>query len=951
MAGQAQAFYADGRPIPEGELMAAIQSGAAHYEQGSKVLVRDAEGRAGTVDAAEVGTLLASGGALETTESLAAEEAQKQRAAQTSEKISRAINPLQLGLGYHEAIASGATLGGTDLALTSLLGDEYREGALARRQNPATAIPEIGGAAGAVVASSLLGGAPGAGAGAARVATAGGRLLGAAGGAGEALGVGAAEALGLGRGVGTGLGLLGRGAGEGAIAGLGQEVSAASLEDRDLTVDKLMAAAGHGALMGGALNVATGGATRLLGAAGKAALRGMGDGESLGASILKGGKRLAIKDQFGNAVKYYNEATNFGRNPERLDRIAQKLLDGGITGKNPEAAAGMARERLEQAGQRMRSIADTLDAQGTRVDPRAIVSSVDEQIARLRKSDLSDFDDVADQIANKVSKVRARADAGETYSFSEAWQLRRDIDKVARWAKNNRSPAEEEVVRLRGIVDDILDDATDPIPAKLKARPDMAEQFGRVMRGEVPEQELRFLRNGYRDQSTAYLRKAYEAGLDPSDVAAGRVTPPGFSRPMDPIRIDIFPDNPIPSVGDGRHRLMLAQKNGAKEIRALVNVFDESGDELASIERVIPMPGMPRAEPDLRGAWLAAKEDFADFRLVNDAVGARILRDEKNRFLSPSDHFGGGVGLIAALLSGGSALTGIAASAGAALANKALREKGPGAIARMANAISKFDGRTDKAIAAAIEGRVKDLPDLPKRTVPLLTMLQTPEGQPTLRTASNDRERYEKTLTLVRDMASPTPSPEAAKRLGNATQQLAEDFPELASLLHQRVIAAAQALNARAPVPLQRRNPLQQHLEDQRVPAGLISKWLREVDAADTPEGIWHDMAKGRVPREKIEIVKLTAPHLFQDWRMRVMKYVAAKPEKLSRPQRIRLSLAFDFTGDSTLDPAFISQVQGEYAAEKQQQAQPQAPQPTNISTQQADDMKPSTERSFLQAG
>lgn len=138
------------------------------------------------------------------------------------------------------------------------------------------------------------------------------------------------------------------------------------------------------------------------------------------------------------------------------------------------------------------------------------------------------------------------------------------------------------------------------------------------------------------------------------------------------------------------------------------------------------------------------------------------------------------------------------------------------------------------------------------------------------------------------------------------------------------------------------------------MPAGLISKWLREVDGADMPESIWHDIARGRVPREKIEIIKETQPYLFADWRTRVMQVVSQRGEKLSRPQRIRLSLAFDFTGDPSIDPARIAQIQSEYAAlREQQQAQPPGPPPggANISSKTADDMKPATEQSFLATG
>lgn len=782
------------------------------------VLVRDADGRRGIVKASEVSQLIASGGRLETQEDVAADDEARANAAKRQKIIDTVANPLQAYAGYQEAVTRGATLGLSDQVLTGVLGDEYRQGAQARAANPAAAIPELGGAAGAMVAGGLVGGAPGAAGGAARVATAGGRLLGAAGGAGEALGARAAGALGLGSRGTAALGLLGRGAAEGAVAGAGTEVSAAALEDRDLTVDKLMAAAGHGALVGGGLNVATGGATKLLGAAGKAALDGMGDGAGLGASLRNFAERRAFKSTTENAVRHYNEATNFGRNPERIQRIGGKLLDNGVELTDPTKAARTVEGLLEQNGRALKAIADELDATGVKVFPGQILKRVDEQVAKLRETDLGHFQRVADAIESEVKPIRARAAKGEAYSFGQMWQLRRSFDKTIKHAQREVSPAAAEFKSLRAAFDDALDNATS-------------------------------------------------------------------------------------------------------------------------------------ARPELTPQWLKAKEDFSDFRIIRDALGDTLNRREKNRAVSPSDYFSGGMAFLSAVASGGSALSGMASAAAAGAVHKQLREKGPGAIARIADTISKLDGRTNKAIEAAITGRPKDLPELPKRTIPLLAALAD-TGEAPIRTASDQRDRYERTLRLTRDLASDNPSPEAARRLANATQALSEDFPELAAILHQRVIAAARALNARAPVPLQRANPLQQHLEERRIPAGLVARWLRQVDATDMPESIWHDIAKGRVPREKIEIIKETQPYLFADWRTRVMQVVAQRGEKLSRPQRIRLSLAFDFTGDPSIDPARIAQIQGEYAAQREQQAQPPAPpQGADISTKAADDMKPATEQSFLATG
>lgn len=246
---------AEGNPIPEEQLPAAIQSGDAHVVPGADVHLIDASGRPVTVPSDQVSAALGAGFLPETSQSVDARQTAKEYGS-IGQKAITAV----------EGAGRGVTFGLSDIAASELGGEDYRRAALARKQtNPLTALG--GEAAGALAPLLLTGG----GSAAATGAKAGmfGRALTAvpraANAASKALLPFATAETAAGRmalrAAQTGV----AGALEGAIYGAGQTAGGIALAGDQITAEKVLSGAGQGALIGGLLGAAGGAIASRLG--------------------------------------------------------------------------------------------------------------------------------------------------------------------------------------------------------------------------------------------------------------------------------------------------------------------------------------------------------------------------------------------------------------------------------------------------------------------------------------------------------------------------------------------------------------------------------------------------------------------------------------------------------------------------------------------------------------
>ncbi len=236
--------------------------------------------------------------------------------------------------GLGEAAASGASLGISDQLLTGLGADADRMRMRRDQLGDTADLAEMGGALLPLLAS---GGTAGAAMGG-RTLGLGARALGAPVRGLEAAGLATERALARGALSRSVVPLAGRGAVEGVGYGVGQEISEAALEDRELSGERLMASGGLGAMFGLAGGAAFAGLGKIAQGVTKAPDRGMrkvlaryadGTEESTGLLSKTLGAAWGMEPrQVQKAMKKFargDMADYFYRYPEMLDRHSGQI--------------------------------------------------------------------------------------------------------------------------------------------------------------------------------------------------------------------------------------------------------------------------------------------------------------------------------------------------------------------------------------------------------------------------------------------------------------------------------------------------------------------------------------------------------------------------------------------------------------------------------------------------
>lgn len=482
---QPVAYYPDGSPVPEEDWENAVQSGAARWEGGQELKAVRPDGTRVSVPAEEYQRALASGYRIASPMEVAA-----------AEREQRHGTVGQGALAAAEGAARGLTFGLSDQAGAALGGEEWAEAARARQEvNPtAAAAGEIAGA----VAPILFTGGAGAGGLAARGARVAGALpRGAAelGGRAGAL----AERLAARQGGGALNRIVQRTAGgaaeaaaEGALYGVGQAISDNALRDAELAADKLLAAAGEGALFSGLLGGALGGT---VGAAGvglskarDATLARLGE-KSTQDALRTFAERRAFRQVVGNYKKPFSEAAAKGEGT--LERAGRKLLDEGAPIRKADEFLPWAEKRTQRAADELKAVAAKLDEAGVKLDGQNLLRRADEIIQSYRDRGLGDFEKVAKRLEKKIEPLRNALDpkapkaakeaaerieydltfgarvvkpdappapAAKEFSFSDFWKLRQDLDKTIKWGKQSGDIATDGVRELRDAFKAELDD-------------------------------------------------------------------------------------------------------------------------------------------------------------------------------------------------------------------------------------------------------------------------------------------------------------------------------------------------------------------------------------------------------------------------------------------------------------------------------------------------------------
>jgi hypothetical protein len=437
--------------VPASQVRQALVDGTAGFGKDQEVVVQGPRGDLQKVPGIEAADLIAiNGSAIGTDAAYEVQEARREEAVDYGGVLG--------GVGAAAAgAARGLSFGLSDLAGRELgFGDEL---AKVERNNPNLSIvSELFGAALPAIAT-YGGSAPeSAAAMAVRGATTLGRGAEAVGGVAERLAVRGVTALGATEGGAAAriLGSTARAGVEGSLYGVGQAVSESSLQDDPLTISKLLAGGGMGALMGAGLGAGLGGlgvATEAGLAKGGRVLESLTSEESRLGKIFASEVRPALDEiATNNALKAIgaSEKAVAELSTAERSRIASRLLDDlpeqletkslvGAAKQNVKVAevaereASKAKEALDVTYER---IDDALEgAKLERPDLRGAVETAREKVLHpLEAAGAKELNPIAGALGKaetaiadgKLSTLRAEASKLEAAASKASSQVERD---------------------------------------------------------------------------------------------------------------------------------------------------------------------------------------------------------------------------------------------------------------------------------------------------------------------------------------------------------------------------------------------------------------------------------------------------------------------------------------------------------------------------------------------
>jgi hypothetical protein len=124
------------------------------------------------------------------------------------------------------------------------------------------------------------------------------------------------------------------------------------------------------------------------------------------------------------------------------------------------------------------------------------------------------------------------------------------------------------------------------------------------------------------------------------------------------------------------------------------------------------------------------------------------------------------------------------------------------------------------------------------------------------------------------------------------------------------------------------------------VPKSQRARFMQVVQALENPASVIEKVAQGELPQAQIDALKVRRPEIYNQMRTEVIKAFSTSKKPASFLERTRVSLAFEFNGDASLDPQTLKQIQSTNRSaprEPDQPATPQSKPPPGTSTKNLD--------------
>lgn len=319
-----------------------------------------------------------------------------------------------------------------------------------------------------------------------------------------------------------------------------------------------------------------------------------------------------------------------------------------------------------------------------------------------------------------------------------------------------------------------------------------------------------------------------------------------------------------------------------------------------SVQKHLEASGVDTSE------YLRNKKTYGALADIEKVANKSAAQQLGNRSISPSDYATGLGTAIGMMVSGN---VGAMALGGAStIAHKIIRERGRSVLAVMADSVAKMDGR----IASATQS-LAGLASAPKHVAPELAPAMI--------------DRFDETTKAVRAIRDDPTA--AAAALARPVEGIDSTHPQLAAQMQQTLMGDHQYLASKLPIVLSRSgSSLTPQLEKSRVPRSEKVKFMSIVQALENPGAVLDKVARGELPMVQVNALKERRPEIFNQMRTQAIKAFSSAKKPRSILDRTRISLAFGFSGDASLQPQNLAALQATNRLTADPPDQPATPAP-----------------------
>lgn len=885
--------------VTDDQLGSLLISGDYEPEAGSRVAVVNEFGEIGSVDASEFmsGAAEQSGMRVATPQEIAEQRKQQE--------YGEGLATVQAA---GEGALRGASVGLSDLLLTNL--GVSSEGLRERKErNPiASGGGEAVGILGSVLLSGGVGGAEQA-VGRGALATAGRVGLGAVRASPAALiargGVAAERGLAqiIGRGAAQkALATAAVGAAEGALYGAGESISEATLGDHELTAERVLASAGHGAIWGGA----TGGLMSLVGSGVSAVARKVRPRTAIEAALERSpmAAEESVVTDLAKARSIADDipATNAQKGfLKRTLKSADDFVQGRRALRGLESTQDEIAEDITRGVSRLEEIRDAALNDLTIAKKTAAIGKAMREEAPASPQIVADF--VEDSMMRTKEKyMRIIENADGLYEGYETGLVKRKlhnfdqqlfrVKKLAR--SDNVVEAGEE---LFGILDQTKRDLGD-IADSLEGTKYENRVMGKSLRDHYMQLRDELTDDNVWGSRASDIQRADNAAwstdIDTKSAynryflsdAGGKKKTSGFGL----VRVGNV-EKVKSAVRNADSELDLNNTIMRRSVKAQAELLEQLGSSHASVE--VGTHSLVNEAKELSNKILTRMDEAASI--------SRQAKNFKGIIESSSDVpiWGQLVKTLAWAADNGyradsTFLNGKIQNTLRSLA---------GETATKAGALKAINKRSD-SVAEVTKRAVNGFFKLGKRVPIPLAITQYDKGE-NLNTRYNKIiERHDAILSnqgLIADRSSQLLDPLIA--------------PNTSVALTNTAIKAAAFLKSKQPTPNVRPSDVFAHLDKrQRVADSEISKYLRYAEGVEHPvQAIERFGKSGDMARETAEAIRTVFPKLFQEFETKITEKLIDAKEPLPYGDLMRLSFILDRPLHPSLEGRYIALCQDSY--------------------------------------